>query len=206
MDLAHTIQWQGAAHTYRFAGSSGFQLARSNSHESAYLNPLLNYQTGNKPAAWNEPILFEPLDTPEIPTAGCPACWVNLPKPWLTPVKPRRHLSVMTILGVLSTALAGHCAVSPKPGWIEPINIYTLIALPPANHKSLVVRACTQPLWHWEKEQKKQRENDIKRQRAARKTEERILENLRSKPLKRKIQTNNSRLFEVDYSTRNGAN
>ncbi len=37
------------------------------------------------------------------------------------------------------------------------MNIYTLIALPPANHKSLVVRAYTQPLWRWEKEQKKQK-------------------------------------------------
>ncbi len=150
-----------------------------------------------QPAAWNEPILFEPLDTPEIPTHWLPGVLGEFAEALAQASETPSALSVMTILGVLSTALAGQYAVSPKTGWIEPINIYTLIALPPANHKSLVVRACTQPLWHWEREQKKQRETDIKRQRAARKTEERILENLRSKAAKTEDSAEQKRLFEA---------
>ena len=148
-------------------------------------------------AAWNEPILFEPLETPEIPADWLPGVLGEFAGALAQASETPPALSVMTLLGVLSTALAGYCAVSPKLGWIEPVNIYTLIALPPANHKSLVVRACTQPLWRWEKEQKKQRENDIKRQRAARKTEERILENLRTKAAKTEDPEEQRRLFDA---------
>ena len=148
-------------------------------------------------AAWNEPILFESLETPEIPADWLPGVLGEFASALAKASETPPALSVMTLLGVLSTALSGYCAVSPKPGWNEPVNIYTLIALPPANHKSLVVRSCTQPLWRWEKEQKKQRENDIKRQRAARKTEERILENLRNKAAKTEDPDEQRRLFEA---------
>lgn len=150
-----------------------------------------------QPTAWNEPILFESLETPDIPTHWLPGVLGEFAEALAQTSETAPALSVMTILGVLSTALAGACAVSPKPGWVEPINIYTLIALPPANHKSLVVRACAQPLWLWEKEQKKQREQEVKRQRAARKTEERILENLRMKAAKTEDMEEQRRLFEA---------
>lgn len=165
------------------------------------MNPIpeavIELPNWEQPAAWNEPILFESLETPEIPSHWLPGIFGEFAESLAQASETPSALSVMTILGVLSTALSGYCAVSPKTGWIEPINIYTLIALPPANHKSLVVRACTQPLWHWEKEQKKQREHEIKRQRAARKTEERILENLRMKAAKTEDLEEQRRLFEV---------
>lgn len=158
---------------------------------------LIELPNWDQPAAWNDPILFEPLDTPEMQTDWLPGVFREFAEALTQASETPAALSVMTILGVLSTALAGQVAVSPKSGWVEPINIYTLIALPPANHKSLVVRACTQPLWHWEKEQKCQRENEIKRQRAARKTEERVLENLRTKAAKTEDQIEQQRLFEM---------
>jgi hypothetical protein len=93
-------------------------------------------------------------------------------------------LSVMTILGVISTIFTQRFTVSPKDGWYEPVNIYTLIALPPANHKSLVLNCCTKPLVDWEKEQALQQGWEIKRQRSERKTQEKIIETLRAKAAK----------------------
>ena len=69
----------------------------------------------------------------------------------------------MTILGVLSAVLMQRVVISPATTSFEPINIYTWIALPPANHKSFVLNACLQPLLDWEEEQKQQLSTEIKR-------------------------------------------
>ena len=76
--------------------------------------------------------------------------------------------------------------ISPKPTWFEPINIYTLIALPPANHKSFVLKSCLQPLFDWEEQQKLQLSTEIKRKRSERKNQEKRIEALRSKAAKAK--------------------
>jgi Protein of unknown function (DUF3987) len=167
------------------------------SHSPLIPESIIELPSWEQPAAWNEPIEFESLETPEIPTRWLPGVFREFAEALTQASETPAALSVMTILGVLSTALAGQVAVSPKTGWVEPINIYTLIALPPANHKSLVVRACTQPLRCWEKEQKRQRENELKRQRAARKTEERILDALRNKAAKIEDKAEQQRLFEA---------
>jgi hypothetical protein len=38
--------------------------------------------------------------------------------------------NVIMVLGVVSACVAKRFSVSPKPGWLEPINIYTLMGLP----------------------------------------------------------------------------
>jgi Protein of unknown function (DUF3987) len=58
------------------------------------------------------------------------------------------------------------------------------LALPPANHKSLVLNYCTRPLVDWEKEQGLQQGLKIKCQRSERKTQEKIIETLRAKAAK----------------------
>jgi hypothetical protein len=49
-------------------------------------------------------------------------------------------------LAALSTAAGGRIVVVPRPGWVEPVNIYTAIALPPGSRKSGVFKAMTAPL------------------------------------------------------------
>ena len=96
---------------------------------------------------------------------------------------------MLTILGVLSTVLAKGFCVSPKEGWIEPINIYTLIALPPANNKSLVLKICTEPLEEWELAQSEALSREVQEKKSQRKIEERHLEVLRSRACKIKEAT-----------------
>jgi hypothetical protein len=93
-------------------------------------------------------------------------------------------LSFMTILGVISTCLAKQFVISPKSDWYEPINIYTLIALPPANNKSLILSTCTKPLKVWEAEKIANEGFALKRARSEYKTQEKIIEVLRVKAAK----------------------
>ena len=69
MELAHTIQWQGAP-TLSFCGFIGISFEEYSM--SQIPEAVIELPNWEQPAAWNEPILFEPLDTPEIPTHWLP--------------------------------------------------------------------------------------------------------------------------------------
>ncbi len=138
------------------------------------------------PDAWDSPILFNEFETADIPARFLPSVFGKFATELANTTETPEALSVMTILGVLSTAIAKRFVVSPKEGWLEPVNIYTLIALPPANHKSFVLQRCTKPLVEWEKEQSLKTDANIKRQRSERKTQEKIIEGLRIKAAKAK--------------------
>jgi hypothetical protein len=134
--------------------------------------------------AWDSPILFDEFETSDIPAALLPGVLGEFAAALACTTETPESLSVMTVLGVLSTVVAKRFVVSPKDGWREPVNIYTLIALPPANNKSLVLNACTKPLLEWEQQQAIQHDFDIKRRRSERKTQEKIIEVLRAKAAK----------------------
>jgi hypothetical protein len=49
-------------------------------------------------------------------------------------------------LAALSTAAGGRARVQVRPGWVEPVNIYTVVAMPPGSRKSAVFAAMIAPL------------------------------------------------------------
>lgn len=48
-------------------------------------------------------------------------------------------------LAALSTAAGGRAIVNVRGTWIEPVNIFTVVAMPPGSRKSAVFRAMTNP-------------------------------------------------------------
>lgn len=135
-------------------------------------------------SAWDAPVLFDEFETSDISADVLPDLFGEFAASLAHATETPESLSIMTILGVISTVVAKRYVVSPKEGWAEPVNIYTLIALPPANNKSLVLNYCTKPLLEWERQQSLQKEMDIKRQRSELKTQEKIIEVLRAKAAK----------------------
>jgi hypothetical protein len=55
-------------------------------------------------------------------------------------------LPATIILSVLSAALGGHARVDIRPGWSEPANLYTAVALPSGSRKSPVHGTLTAPV------------------------------------------------------------
>jgi hypothetical protein len=149
-------------------------------------NDIVELSSLEHPDAWNDPILFDEFETRDISAKFLPGIFGKFAAGLATATETPESLSVMTILGVISTAIAKRFVISPIEGWRESINIYTLIALPPANHKSLVLNTCTRPLVQWEKEQTVKTESYIKRQRSERKTKEKIIDGLRIKAARTK--------------------
>ena len=148
------------------------------------------------PDAWEDPVYFDEVETPDIPACVLPGVFGEFAQALAAATETPEALTVMTILGVISTAVAKRFFVCPIEGWQEPLNIYTLIALPPANNKSLVLRSCTKPLIEWEQEQAALLEATIKRQRSERKSEEKIIESLRARLAKIKEREEQKQLIQ----------
>lgn len=148
------------------------------------LPPIIELPSLKQPEAWNEPVLFGELETPPIQADWLPGVLGQFAAAMAESTETLEALSVMTVLGVISVAAAKRFIVCPTEGWQEPVNIYTLIALPPANHKSLVLKHATHPLMDWEKQQRMQLEPEIKRQASERKTQEKIIDGLRANAAK----------------------
>jgi hypothetical protein len=57
---------------------------------------------------------------------------------------------LLIALSAVATAVANKAIVEIKPGYTEPVNIWTCSILPPANRKSPVVKKLSKPIWDYE--------------------------------------------------------
>ena len=147
-------------------------------------NLPLVFVTDHSNDQWDPPTLFNDIQTPDIPATILPEPLSAFAAELALATETPEALATVTILAVVSVAAAKRFVVSPKEGWHEPVNIYTLVALPPANNKSLVLKRCTQPLVDWEKRERERLLPDKTRQESERKTQEKRIEALRNKAAK----------------------
>ena len=76
--------------------------------------------------------------------------------------------------------------VQVKPGYIEPCNLWAVVALPPGNRKSAVQSVATTPLLAWERDQAEIIEPEITRIASERKTMEARAKEKRGKAARQK--------------------
>lgn len=92
-----------------------------------------------------------------------------------TPVE----LSAITILEVVSALVSKVFSVEASSGYVEPLNLWAIVAMEPSNRKTEILKKCVQPIFSWEKEQ----EDDIKKERdsavSIRKSMQEIIEHKR---------------------------
>jgi hypothetical protein len=165
-----------------------------------YMNEVPKILSETKPATsneqlWEEPILFDETETPEIPASLLPAPLNKFASGLALASETPEALSVITILGVVASITSRLYVVSPKDGWQEHTNIYCIVGLPPANNKTLVLRSCIAPLSAWEKEQREILEPQIKKERSEYKSQERIIDTLRNKAAKEDSPTEQEKLI-----------
>jgi replicative DNA helicase len=145
-------------------------LKQENAARGQYVNGTKAHQKANPAVktseSWTHPLPFIHHDLPTFP--------VDTLTPWLrdyviaeteakqTPL----DLAAMLALAVLSTACARYVMVEAKPGWIEPVNLYTVTALPPASRKSPMFSAMVTPINAYERELMSQAQSDIALQQA----------------------------------------
>ncbi|OEU64731.1 MAG: hypothetical protein BBJ57_04000 [Desulfobacterales bacterium PC51MH44] len=91
------------------------------------------------------------------------------------------ELAAGLILSVLGTASQGKFIVQVKPGYTEPVNLWTIVALDSANRKSSVLMKMTKPLSEWEGRKCKELEPIIKKAKSMWQNQQARLKSLRGK-------------------------
>lgn len=133
--------------------------------------------TAGEPEQWDLPAAFYEYDLPDFPVAAFPD-WLRsfvqgLARETQTPL----DLAAMLELAVCAGSVAGKVRVQARPGWIEPLNLYTVTAMNPANRKSAVFAATCEPLVEVEYALVEAKRDEI----AERESEYRMLEEKRNR-------------------------
>lgn len=120
------------------------------SNESPPQNPPVG-NTPSKSMEWQPPVSFDDRELPVIDTRVFPD-WLRdyiegVAEESQTPV----DASAMAAIATLSTVIAGKFVVSPRPGWTETLNTYTVMALGSANRKSAVFNRFLSPITEYER-------------------------------------------------------
>jgi replicative DNA helicase len=122
--------------------------------------------------AWEAPIPFHEFDLPCFLIEAFPTWLREFAEAEAIATQTPVELAAMLCMSVLAAACSKKVIVQVKAGYCEPVNIFTVTALPSGNRKSSVFGAVIRPLVEHEAAEAKRTAGEIARQQAARKIKE----------------------------------
>ena len=120
---------------------------------------------GQMPAVENWPDLV-PLDVPDLPKLSprhLPGWAGDFAEALSQATETPPALTTGMVLAACAAAAARRLQVCARPDYLEPCNLWIIVALAPGIRKSAVQARSTAPLHAWEKGQAKQLESEILR-------------------------------------------
>lgn len=133
------------------------------------------------PVTWEAPIGFDEVRTPEIAADVLPGAFSAFAKALAETAEVPESMTTMATLGAVSAAVTKKFKVAITGDWLEPLNIYSLTALPPANNKSYVLREVIGPIESWEADRFLEMQSAIRAAVSTRRNEESLIVSLRAK-------------------------
>lgn len=121
---------------------------------------------------WEKPIPFDEVQVPDFPLDALPEPVEKFVEALSTFTQTPPEMAGLLSLGVLSTAFQKRYTVEVRPGWTEPLCLYTVAVAAPAERKSAVLSALTRPVSDFERERRKDEAVSV----AQNQTEWRLLE------------------------------
>ncbi|MHB1406712.1 MAG: YfjI family protein [Desulfitobacteriaceae bacterium] len=95
----------------------------------------------------------------------------------------------LLMLSVLGVALSKKFEIELRPGWREPLNVWTVSAMPPGSRKSAVFRDLTSPILQWERQERDRLLPEAKRIESEKRITEGRIQKLQSEAIKAKDMT-----------------
>lgn len=147
--------------------SVGQQVAGSNGHRREVLRACIQQHCGEQAEdvtrsifaidptasseravadAWGHPVPFHQNELPPFPTEVFPNWLREFIEAEAEATQTPPDMAALMAFSVLGLALAKKVTVRVRPGWIEPVNIWTMTTMEPANRKSAVVRDLMDPV------------------------------------------------------------
>ncbi|GAA1363049.1 hypothetical protein GCM10009596_23530 [Arthrobacter rhombi] len=87
---------------------------------------------------------------PSFPANDLPKWWKDYVLATAEATQTPVDMVATVTLGIMAACVGGKAVIEPTPGWIEPLNLYTVAAMEPGNRKSSVFASCTKPLRDFE--------------------------------------------------------
>ncbi|MBD5417082.1 MAG: DUF3987 domain-containing protein [Desulfovibrio sp.] len=134
---------------------------------------------------WGEPVPFAAHDLPGLDAASLPPILGDFCSALAEEKQVPVEIAVAMALAALATAAQGRFMVRIREGYEEPLNLYTLCPLEPANRKSAVVESCIAPLREWERRMAENMAPLVKKAKSARLTMEKAIEAARARAAKK---------------------
>lgn len=114
-------------------------------------------------SGWGKILPFYSADLPAFPLEIFPPWLRDYCEAVTKTMQTPPDLAGMLALSILSTACAQRVQVQAWPGWIEPVNVYTVTSLPPGSRKSPVFRAMMGPIHMFERQLTEKTQAEIER-------------------------------------------
>lgn len=104
--------------------------------------------------SWPDPVLFDDAPLPAWPGDVFPDVIQRFVTELAASTETPPELAALLVLAAISAACQGKYRLRVKRDYFEPLNIWTLCALPPGSRKTGVQSAATAPLTQWERDQR----------------------------------------------------
>lgn len=113
---------------------------------------LKDKNTLEEPMLWQPPIPFNEYELPAFRYDILPSWLSDFVSAEAEASQTPMDLAGMLSLSVCAAAVAKKVVVLVRDGWVEPLNVFTVIALPPASRKSAVFASVQEPVIEYEEE------------------------------------------------------
>lgn len=118
---------------------------------------------------WEQPLAFDSYINPPFPTICLPS-WVRAcVEAVAETTQTAPDMAAVVALAVMAIPCAKIFKVEGKPGWLEPLNLFTTFIANPGERKSAVMQYMTKPIHDFEAFENEILRADIARNQAARK-------------------------------------
>ena len=128
-------------------------------NQPGYIPPDAYNSTG--PVVWDTPILFDEYDLPTFPVDALPEVIRRYVLAVAESTQTSVDMAAVEALGVVSLCSQGKYFIRGNADWIEPLNTYTVVILPPAERKSSVLSMMIHPVEVYEKMENERRSPEI---------------------------------------------
>jgi len=129
-------------------------------------------------AAWEQPIPFRQFNLPRFPAENLPSWLRSFVEALAIATQTPADLAGMLALSVIAAACAKKVVVQVRDGYSEPVNIFTVTALPPGNRKTSVFATVTRPIEEYERLEARRTAGEVAQAKMAYKIKESSLKRL----------------------------
>ena len=155
-----------------------------------------NHGPALRPFAPHAP-LFETNDRPPFPVDSLPGWAAEFVAAVAESTQTPAELGGLLALIACSAAVMKKRSVKIKSGWVEPLNLWAVVAMPPSSRKSPVYSQIVAPIEKWEAARVVDSNSDRARYMAEREIEERRLASLKADAAKKRGRDKDGIRYEI---------